>query len=177
MALRHALEIALDRAVEDGEYPDRRAARGAILALLGADGYPSEDDNAHSGAEIDNQGAAPLLAALFRSTMCFIIVVTDLPGKVVAWNEGAARILGWTFKEMEGKSAEIFFTDEDRARGVPHEEMLSALEQGAASDERWHVKKDGTRFWGSGFMMPLIDGRGKAIGFIKIAQEKSPPSV
>lgn len=173
MALRHKLENALDQAVEEGEFPDRKGALAAAIALLDRPPHQSELANSHLA---DGQDAASLVSALFRSTVSVAIVVTDLPGNVVAWNEGAVRLMGWTFREMEGQSAAIFFTEEDRARSVHHLEMLSALETGSAPDERWHVKKNGSRFWGSGVMTPLLDEEGKAQGFIKVVQERAGPA-
>jgi PAS domain S-box-containing protein len=174
MPLRETLEMAIRQAVQDGEYANPREALNDLASLVGNQGGSQEHEVPTAYAQ-ESASAAPLLDALFRSTICFAIMVLDLPGNVVAWNEGAARIIGWTFQEMEGHSADIFFTEEDRQRGVPHEEKLMALERGAAPDERWHVRKDGSRFWGSGFMMPLLDNREKAIGFIKIVQERFPP--
>jgi PAS domain S-box-containing protein len=124
------------------------------------------------GATMDSRH--DLLEALFRSTVSYAIVVTDLTGDVVAWNAGAVRLLEWTFDEMEGRPADVFFTPEDRAAGVPHREMITALEQGHAADERWHIRKSGERFWGSGEMMPLIDAPGTVIGFVKIVREGKP---
>ncbi len=33
--------------------------------------------------------------------------------------------------------------------------MRCSLAKESATDERWHLKKDGTRFWTNGEMMPL----------------------
>ena len=41
-----------------------------------------------------------------------------------------------------------------------------AAEAGSAPDERWHMRKDGTRFWASGEMMPLTAEDGGLIGFL-----------
>ena len=36
--------------------------------------------------------------------------------------------------------------------------MRTAREEGRATNERWHMRKDGTRFWGSGVMLPVEYG-------------------
>jgi signal transduction histidine kinase len=59
------------------------------------------------------------------------------------------------------------FTPEDRAAGVPEQEIKTADEKGRAEDERWHIRKDGSRFYASGVMMELKDGK----GFVKIARD------
>jgi two-component system, chemotaxis family, CheB/CheR fusion protein len=48
-----------------------------------------------------------------------------------------------------------------------------ALAKGRASDERWHMRKDGSRLWASGVMMPMRDRRGEAIGFVKIFRDRT----
>ena len=52
---------------------------------------------------------------------------------------------------------DIIFTPEDRAAGVPEREAKKALAEGRAENERWHLRRDGTRFWASGQSMPLRD--------------------
>ncbi len=109
--------------------------------------------------------------AIFESAIDFAIVATDTKGVITDWNTGAMLIFGWTADEMVGHSAQRFFTPEDRARGQIEFEMVCALQVGRGNDERWHLRKDGTRFWGSGEMMTLRDEDGAHIGFIKILRD------
>ncbi len=109
--------------------------------------------------------------AIFESAVDFAIVTTDHEGRVTAWNPGAERILGWSAEEMVGHSAETFYTPEDRAAGRPAEEVRQTAETGRAADERWHLRKDGTRFWASGEMMPLRSPEGADLGFLKILHD------
>lgn len=111
--------------------------------------------------------------AIFESAVDFAIVTTDHEGRVTAWNPGAERILGWSAEEMVGHSAENFFTPEDRAAGRPETEMRCAAETGRAADERWHLRKDGSRFWASGEMMPLRSPAGADLGFLKILRDRT----
>jgi PAS domain S-box-containing protein len=111
--------------------------------------------------------------AIFDSAVDFAIVATDLMGAVTDWNRGAERIFGWSSAEMFGEPAEVFFTPEDRSEGRPSYEMRQALEAGRASDERWHLRKDGTRFWASGEMMPLRGDGGAHVGYLKIVRDRT----
>ena len=111
--------------------------------------------------------------AIFESAVDFAIVTSDHEGRVTAWNPGAERILGWSAEEMVGHSAETFFTPEDRAAGRPETEMRCAAETGRAADERWHLRKDGSRFWASGEMMPLRSTDGTDLGFLKILRDRT----
>jgi PAS domain S-box-containing protein len=73
-------------------------------------------------------------------------------------------------KEMLGKSADVIFTPEDRAQKQPEKERRSALKTGRAIDERWHIRKDGSRFFASGVMVPVFRGEVHK-GFAKIARD------
>ena len=111
--------------------------------------------------------------ALLRSAVDHAIIAMDLGGLVTVWNEGAQRLLGWTEAEMIGQPAHLFFTQEDQDRGAPQAELQAALLAGRGVDERWHRRRDGSRFWGSGEMVPLKDQAGIVQGFIKIVRDRT----
>ncbi|HUD32375.1 MAG TPA: PAS domain S-box protein [Variovorax sp.] len=113
------------------------------------------------------------LQQVIESAIDFAIVVTDLEGRVTDWNRGAWNIFGWRAEEMVGASVERLFTAEDRARDRPREEMRLATVQGRASDERWHVRRDDSRFWASGELMPLRDEAGTHRGYVKILRDRT----
>jgi PAS domain S-box-containing protein len=118
-------------------------------------------------------GRERFLEALIESAVDYAIIALDLDGLVTSWNSGATRLLGWSETEMVGHPASNFFTIEDRRAGVPQAEMQAALQTGRGSDERWHLKKDGTRFWANGEMMPLKDEAGDVQGFVKILRDRT----
>ncbi|WP_061937319.1 PAS domain S-box protein [Aureimonas sp. AU22] len=107
------------------------------------------------------------------SAVDFGIVVMDRDGFVTEWNKGAEGIFGWTEDEMRGQRADRFFTPEDRAASRADVEMDLSLRDGRAEDERWHLRKDNSRFWASGEMMPLLDGSGGHAGFVKILRDRT----
>jgi PAS domain S-box-containing protein len=110
---------------------------------------------------------------ILDSATDYAIIATSPEGRVTRWNAGAARILGWTEEEMLGQTAERIFTPEDRAEGRPQKEMREARESGRATNERWHLMKDGRRFWGSGAMMPLEDAHGELDGYVKVMRDQT----
>ncbi|TVV76017.1 PAS domain S-box protein [Sphingomonas solaris] len=93
------------------------------------------------------------------------IIAIDPKGDVMAWSKGAETIFGWTETEMIGAPLATIFTPEDRAIDRPAREMRIAREQGRATDERWHLRKDGTRFYANGAVTPLIGADHR--GFVK----------
>ena len=96
------------------------------------------------------------------------IFTIDRPGTVTSWNSGAERLLGYSEEEIIGRDGRLIFTPEDRSDGVAEREIATALAEGRAENERWHVRKDGSRFWGSGLIMPLKHG---APGLLKIMRD------
>jgi PAS domain S-box-containing protein len=111
--------------------------------------------------------------AIFESAVDFAIIAADCRGRVTDWNTGAERILGWSAAEMMGKMADCIFTPEDRAANSPRSRWSRRWPTGQAAAERWHLRKDGSRFWASGEMMPLRGGGGAHIGFLKILRDRT----
>ncbi len=103
----------------------------------------------------------------------FAIITTDLSARVIGWNTGAELLLGHAEAAILGQSADVIFTPEDRAAGAPEAERAVALRDGRAGDERWHLRADGSRFWGSGTLMTLKDGAGGVTGFVKVLRDQT----
>ncbi len=74
---------------------------------------------------------------------------------------------------MLGQPAGVFFTEEDQQNAIPQQEMRDALEHGRGNDERWHLRKDGSKFWASGEMMALRSDGGSPEGFLKILRDRT----
>ena len=51
--------------------------------------------------------------------------------------------------------------------------MRRSIAHGRGEDERWHLRKDGSRFWASGEMMPLRDDLGTHRGYVKILRDRT----
>ncbi|TWO71615.1 PAS domain S-box protein [Caenimonas sedimenti] len=113
------------------------------------------------------------LRLLVESAREYAIFSTDLERRVTSWNSGAERLLGFSESEVMGRSADIIFTPEDRADGAPEREAATALREGRASDERTHMRKDGSRFFGSGAMMAMRNTAGEPVGLVKILRDPS----
>ena len=107
---------------------------------------------------------------LIQGVVDYAIYMLDPKGHVVSWNPGAERIKGYTADEIIGAHFSRFYTDEDRAAGVPEKALKIAAETGRFTTEAWRCRKDGSRFWA----MVVIDAirRGdRLIGFAKITRD------
>jgi two-component system, chemotaxis family, CheB/CheR fusion protein len=113
------------------------------------------------------------LRLLVESASDFAIFTLTPDNRVDSWSAGAEQVFGWTEAEAIGQAGEIIFTPEDRERGEPEKEIATALREGRAPDERWHVRKDGSRLFVYGEMQLLRDTEGRVQGFAKIARDIS----
>jgi PAS domain S-box-containing protein len=114
-----------------------------------------------------------LFRLLVENVEDYAIFVLDPEGRVESWNAGAERLLGHREEDMIGQSIDVFFTPEDIENGFPQREMRQALKEGRGNDDRWHLRKDGSRFWCGGTMTPLWDDDHRLRGFAKIMRDRT----
>ena len=111
-----------------------------------------------------------LLSLLAKTTQDYAIILLDPEGRVQGWNPAAERLFGYTAHEVEGTPAHVIFVPPDQRAGVPEVEMQTARQRGRAEDERWHLRKDGSRFWASGVMIALWEN-GTLHGYAKVVRD------
>jgi PAS domain S-box-containing protein len=121
---------------------------------------------------IDRKGAeqtAQRLVAIVESSQD-AIVSKDLDGTISSWNDGAARLFGYTAEEVIGKSILILIPP-DRANEEP--DILNHIRRGERIEhyETVRRRKDGTLIDISLSVSPVKDGSGKVIGASKIARD------
>ena len=111
------------------------------------------------------------LRAILESATDYAIFTLDLDRRVTVWSAGAEAIFGYTEKEMLGKSGDIVFVPEDIERGAPERELKTAQAKGRVANERLHIRRNETRFWGSGLTTLLRDDDGNVSGYVKIMRD------
>ncbi|MDO3436141.1 PAS domain S-box protein [Rhizobium sp. CBN3] len=119
-----------------------------------------EDETRRAGEE--------RLQLILKSAIDYAIFAFDRDGQIISWNTGACRIFGYEEDEILGCDARILFVPEDRNEGALEREMKAAAERGRAENERFHLRKDGSTFWGSGLTMPL---RSQRAGYLKVLRD------
>jgi PAS domain S-box-containing protein len=157
---------------------DELKGRGAELkkakaALLRANRSLEEAERARGPAKGDLplQESEAHVRSVLESATEYAIFTLNLDGHVVTWNPGAQRILGYEPDAILGQPGSVMFTFEDRAKGMPEQEMRRAAESGRASNDRWHLRADGSRFWATGMLMPLLDDSKSPQGFLNILRD------
>ncbi|MCF2446693.1 PAS domain S-box protein [Dyadobacter sp. CY345] len=106
--------------------------------------------------------------AILESAKDYAIITLDTDRSIRSWNAGAEKMMGYSEDEIIGLSVDIFFVPEDRAKGAPEHEVQTALDTGRAQNERWHMRKNGSRFYGSGVTTALVNDSGDVIGVLKV---------
>lgn len=108
---------------------------------------------------------------VIESAKDYAIFTTDTDRRVDRWNSAAQTMFGYSEQEILGQLADVLFVPEDLARGEHLQEARRADETGRAANERWHIRKDRSLFYGSGTVTPLRDGSGRLLGFLKIMRD------
>jgi PAS domain S-box-containing protein len=108
---------------------------------------------------------------LVESLRDYAIFILDPDGHLTDWNVGAEHIFGYLEEEIVGKDFSIVFTPEDARRGVPERELRQAVAEGRVEAERWHMRKDGSRFWAGGLVVPMRDEADNLRGFTMVAHD------
>jgi PAS domain S-box-containing protein len=130
-----------------------------------------EDTSERRQAEEARREIESRYTSLVKNIKDHSIFMMDLEGNVTTWNSEAERIIGYAESEILGRNFSVIFTPEDLQHGLPGQELRLASEDGRAEDERWHVRKDGSRFWALGIVTPMHDAAGHLTGFSKILRD------
>jgi PAS domain S-box-containing protein len=108
---------------------------------------------------------------LVQGVTDYAIYMLSPEGLVTNWNVGAERIKGYTFDEVGGTHFSRFYTDEDRAAGLPDRALSTAATVGRFESEGWRVRKCGARFWAHVVIDAIRDETGRLVGFAKITRD------
>ena len=108
---------------------------------------------------------------IIDSLQDYSIFTLDKEMMINSWSAGSITIFGYETGEVLGERFEIIFTEEDRKNGIPKKEIDTAVREGRAVDNRWHVCKDGSKFFAYGLVFPLTGLNGEMLGYVKILRD------
>jgi len=108
---------------------------------------------------------------LVQSISDYAIYMLDPAGYVATWNTGAERFKGYTAQEIIGHHFSQFYTEEDRAVGLPGTVLDIAAREGRFEGEGWRVRKDGTHFWAHVVIDAIRDDAAAVVGFAKVTRD------
>ncbi|RZI44799.1 PAS domain S-box protein [Herbaspirillum sp. HC18] len=147
------------------------------LDLLDGRPYRYLETNADITHQVDTERALKQSQQDFRllveASIDHAIMMIDPAGTIMSWNSGAERIFGMKADEAIGLPVFELFAAEDRAMGRPMQEMEKARLTGHSEDDRWHIRRDGTRFWATGSVTPLWHEDRSLRGYVKIMRDQT----
>jgi two-component system cell cycle sensor histidine kinase/response regulator CckA len=103
----------------------------------------------------------------------YAIYIMDDLGRHRSWNEGVERLLGYGKTEFLAASSADLFAPEDRAAGLPEQELAEAIAHGRSTGDQMLVRKDGSRFWASVSTTSVHSRQGELLGFAKRLRDLS----
>ena len=147
-----------------------RDAAGRLTHYVGV----TNDVTARRETEAAFAATQERLSLIVEGALEHGIVSTDLAGRITSWNPGAEAITQHAAAEVLGRSLDLIFVPDDLAAGIPAKDMAEALAAGHCRGERWHQRRDGSRFWGNCALLPMrARSGGEAVGFIKIFSDET----
>ena len=177
----------LETAAREGHYEGEgwrvRKDGGRFWASVVVDAIRNEAGELQGFAKVtrdntERRTAQEALRESERQLRLFVAGVTDYAlfmldpnGIVTTWNAGAQRIKGYTADEIVGQHFSRFYTERDRAAGLPARALFTAANERRFEAEAWRVRKDGTMFWANVVIDPIYDETGALMGFAKITRD------
>jgi len=114
---------------------------------------------------------AEFYSQIINSLQDYSIFTLDEEFTINSWSSGSEKIFGYETKEVIGEHFDLIFTEEDIKNGIPKKEIETALKEGRATDNRWHIAKDKSLFYAYGLVFPLIGLDGEMLGYVKILRD------
>jgi len=114
---------------------------------------------------------AEFYSLIIDSLQDYSIFTLDNEFIINSWSSGSTKIFGYETDAVIGESFDLIFTEEDIKNGIPKREIDTALKEGRATDNRWHITKDKSLFYAYGLVFPLIGLDGEMLGYVKILRD------
>jgi PAS domain S-box-containing protein len=146
----------------------------AVSSPVPVDGQEGPGANTVRLDTVASQREGQRLISLFL-LQCkdYAVIALDPQGVVLAWLGGAQELLGYSAAEAVGMPLTRIFTLEDQRRGFDRHELEIARVDSRSEDDRWHVRKDGSRIWVAGTVTAVRDDHGTLLGFVKVMRDRT----
>ncbi|MDF9621001.1 EAL domain-containing protein [Pseudomonas entomophila] len=110
---------------------------------------------------------------LIQSVVDYAIYLLTPEGIVANWNPGAQRAKGYHAEEIVGQHYSLFYTEDERAAGLPAKNLEQARSCGRFEEQGQRLRKDGSAFHAHVLIEAVRDDQGQLIGFAKITRDIS----
>ncbi len=99
------------------------------------------------------------------------IILLDADGKVLTWNDGAKRLMGYADAEIIGCSMDIFYDQDEVKAEKPRSLLTRSIANDVAEEEGWLLRQDRTSFWADMSVSCLHSEDGLVVGFVTIIRD------
>jgi PAS domain S-box-containing protein len=108
---------------------------------------------------------------MIESVTDYAIVMLDQTGRVLSWNTGAERIMGYAADDIVGQHFSCFYQGDDVNSGKSQRDLEAVIADGRFEDVGWRTRKDGSRFWANVVYTAIRDQLGNLRGFAKLTRD------
>lgn len=104
------------------------------------------------------------------------LAMLDEAGTVVSWY-GSPNGRDYASEEVLDRHLSLFYVSEDVARRQPHRDLRAAVIEGRISRQAWRRRPDGSAFWSTIVIEPLVlrDGRVQGFSYVASAPDQARP--
>jgi len=121
---------------------------------------------ARKAEDVDNE-----LNLLIDGATEYAIYMLDPEGRVLIWNAGGQRLMGWSEAEVMGQHVATFYPQDARQAGKPQADLARVQVEGKIEEDAWFLRKDGSEFLAHVSITALHDHAGVLRGFGKVLRD------
>jgi PAS domain S-box-containing protein len=103
------------------------------------------------------------LQLLLEHIKDYAIIMFDEKEHIITWNVAAEQVTGYKAEEVLGKPFSLIYPTQH----VEHE-FKTAKATGRYTEEAWHERKDGSKFWAKMSMSAIRNNQNELLGYGKI---------
>lgn len=126
---------------------------------------------ARDAAEARLREADRLYARIVESLRDYAVLLLDAEHRITSWNRGAQAIFGFERSEAVGRSATLLLPEGEEAQEAWRRDLRLAATAQRAATQRWMRRRDGSRLWAEGVLMPLYGEGGALAGWCSITRD------
>lgn len=126
---------------------------------------------ARDAAEARLREADSLYARIIESLRDYAVLLLDAEHRITSWNRGAQAMFGFERSEAVGQSATLLLPEGEDAQEAWRRDLRLAATAQRAATQRWMRRRDGSRLWAEGVLMPLHGEGGAVVGWCSIARD------
>ena len=106
------------------------------------------------------------------------LAMLDEAGMVVCWY-GSPDGHDYASEEVVDRHLSLFYVSEEVAKRQPHRDLRAAVIEGRTTRQAWRRRPDGSTFWASIEIQPVVlrDGRVQGFSYVASAPDQVPHSL